>query len=152
MRKGIRWLLIFYDSLLYVMSSVFVIFIIGDYGKETEVLYALITIITGLICFLSLRIIMRTYIEEWRNAAARIYLRLLASDAIAFIIFVFISFFIPSSVTIVSIIAFFSFASLMSIAIRIIYQTIYQNRKSDSRIEKIALEILKDLTGVWFTD
>ena len=152
MRKGIRWLLIFYDSLLFVMSSVFIVFIIGDYKEETEVLYSLLTIITGLVCFLALRILTRIYTKEWRNASAEIYLTLIVSDVVSFVFFVLVSLFIPSTVTAVSKIAFFSIASLMSVAIRIIYQTIYQNRKSESRIEKVALEILKDLTGVRFTD
>lgn len=102
-------------------------------------------------CFIS-RIVFKVYEQIWRYAGPIEYIRLLVSDAIACVAFIIARTFLPHRITFVRAVALIMMDLLWCIAIRLIYQLVYQKRTSNNWMEKTALSLLRGLTGITFAD
>ena len=106
----------------------------------------------GFACVFIARIIFKIYEMIWRYAGPMEYIRLLISDAIACIVFIVGRTFLPHRITFVRAVSLIMMDLLLCIAIRLFYQLIYQKRTSSNRLEKMALGLLKGMTGTTFAD
>lgn len=152
MKHKLRWTLAFYDALFYVLSCIFILVIYPSSIDHLTSGSVITHIAIGFLCVFISRIIYKIYEQIWRYAGPKEYIRLLGSDALACIAFILARTFLPYRITFVRAVALIMMNLLWCIAMRLIYQLIYQRRTSDNWFEKIALKFLRGLTGTTFGD
>ncbi len=152
MQHKIRWTLVLYDILLYVLSAFFFLVIYPTSIHQLTPTLVVMHMAVGLVCIFLCRILAKVYEQIWRYAGPTEYLRLLVSDTIACAIFLVGWSVFPYGITFVRSISLFSLNLLGCIAVRLVYQWIYLKRASSNKIEKIALNVLRGLTGTSFAD
>ena len=150
MRQKPRWALAVYDGVVFLICALIILWI---YPSSIIPLTAAeiaihIAVIAG--CLFLSRMGMRVYEQIWRYAGPMEYMRLVVADAIACVAFLLIRFFIPHGITAMRTLSLFTVTLLSSIVIRYAYQWIYQHRSSTGPLERIALRLLKRVTGVSF--
>lgn len=152
MKHTFRWALAFYDLLIYLLSAIFIIFIYPRSLDNVTIGLAIAHIVLGFICLYVFRFITKVYEQIWRYAGPSEYMRLLCSDALACVVFLLFRTFLPHRISFVRGVSLFAVSLLGCIAIRMIYQWVYQRRASKTRFETIALKLLKAITGTSFAD
>lgn len=138
---NIRWMLVGYDLIVYVVAAVILLGIYRGMDKLTPVgMFQQISI--SLICIFGARFVGKIYGQVWRYGGIQCYIRLLFTDAIAFLAYLCIEILLP-----VQRITFARMLSLGCIAIiAIILIVIYRNRR-DSIINWIVILSLSLLTA-----
>ncbi len=152
MKQKSRWVLVFYDILIFLLSSVVILLVypsnvMDRLTLEMAGVYASVCFC----CLFLLRIFLKVYKQIWRYAGPSAYMTMLTSDGIATVIVVIIRDFLPYSTTIVRTVSLFTINLLFCLAIRLIYQWVYQNRATKSFLEKALLFLLKTTTGISFS-
>lgn len=152
MKHKFRWALVFYDLLLYFISSLFIVFVYPRSVDNVTVELAVVHILLSAICTIIFRFATKVYEQIWRYAGPSEYMRLLCADALSCVVFLILRLFLPRRITFVRGLALFAISLLGCIAMRFIYQWIYQQRISNTRIAKISQKLLRVLTGITFAD
>lgn len=150
--KKTRWMLVLYDTLIYLASCIFLLII---YPRSIDNISAGLTvahIILGFSCVLIARLALRVYDQIWRYASPKEYIQLIVADAIACLAFLILRDFFPHKITFVRAVALFMMNLLGCIVLRLFYQLAYQKRTSNSWLEKTALALILGLTGTSFGD
>ena len=152
MKRKIRWTLVLYDALFFIISCIIILVIYpASFDSLTPNLIFSYSFV-GFLCVFLTRFIFRIYEQIWRYAGPQEYIRLISSDAVACILFLLARVFFPQRITFVRSVSLIMLDLLGCIAFRLMYQMVYQKRTSDSWIEKTALKLLKGLTGTAFAD
>ncbi len=151
MKRKIRWELVTYDLLIYIFCAIMilVVYIGGSFDRLT-LENAKVFGLTSFACLFLMRFIFKVYQQIWRYAGPSTYLSMLVSDGLACASVLIIRTFFSFPTTIVRIIALFTVNLLFCIALRLLYQWVYQNRSSKHFMEKFFLFFLKMLTGTSF--
>lgn len=152
MKHKLRWTLAAYDALLYILSCIFILVIYPSSIDHLTSGLVVGHIIVGFLCVFTSRIVFKVYEQIWRYAGPIEYIRLLLSDAIACILFIVARNFFPHRITFVRAVSLIMMDLMACIAIRLIYQLVYQKRTSNNWAEKTALALLRGLTGTTFAD
>ena len=152
MKRLIRWRLVIFDLLIYAISALFVLVI---YPSNITILtpwqilgHAMI----GYAVIFAARMVLRVYEQIWRYAGPKEYIRLIIADALAAVAFLFLREMFSRTLTLVRGVSLFTLNLLACIMARQIYQGVYQNRGSGSRMENTALRMLKVLGGISFAE
>lgn len=151
-RHKIRWTLAAYDAFLFVLSCIFLLIIYPSSIDNLSVQLVFAHVVIGFTCVFLLRFVFKVYEQIWRYAGPKEYIRLLLSDGIACVAFVVARGFLPHKITFVRAVSLIMMNLLWCIAVRLVYQLIYQKRSSNNIVEKIALGLLRGLTGSAFAD
>ena len=151
-KRKTRWELVFFDTLVYLISALFILVIYPSTIVRLSLWQIALFALIGWACMIGARMLMHLYRRIWRYAGPYDYIALVIADGIACVVFLALRALIPGSITVVRAISLFSMNLLGCILIRHLYQWIYQRRIRDSRAERAALRVLKVLTGVDFTD
>lgn len=153
MKQKIRWKLLMFDILIYLVVCLVLLVL---YPNSMETFGARVIglhVGIGLACLCLERAIFKTYQQIWRYAGASEYCWLFIADLFACLEFIIISFlFLPKHVSMVRMILINAVTLLGCVAIRLIYQALYQKRASDRKIVKMMLLLLRFLTGASFGD
>ena len=152
MGRKIRWMLVLYDTLVYLTSCIFILIIYPSSIDRLNPALVAVHMVVGFLCVFTSRIFLKIYEQIWRYAGPSEYIRLLVSDAVACLLFLLIRKGFPRYTTFVRSVALFLLNLFGCIAIRQVYQLIYQKRGSGSFLEKAVLVILRLMTNVSFTD
>lgn len=152
MKHKFKWTLVFYDFLIFLISSILLVFIYPRSIDNVTAGLAIIHILFGAICIIVFRFVAKVYEQIWRYAGPSEYMRLLCADAAACVAFLILRSLLPHRISFARCIALFAISLLGCIAIRFIYQWIYQRRASNSKFEKILLKLLQAITGTVFAD
>ena len=151
-KRRLRWGLVFYDALIYLISSIFALVI---YPSRLDMLTPNLIIahaVLGFVCVFVSRAVFMVYTQIWRYAGPQEYIRLLAADSVAWLAFILTRRFLEHQITLVRATSMIMVSLLGCIAIRLVYQMIYQKRGSDNWVERAALTLLRILTGTEFSD
>ena len=152
MKRKIRWELLFFDSLVYLLSALLILVIYPSNITVLSPVEVIIYILAGWLSVMILRMVFRLYQRIWRYAGQSDYMSLIAADGIAAVIFLLARTFIPNTITIVRAVSLFTVNLLGCLVIRMLYQYVYQARARGTRFEKTLLFLLKYLTGTSFAD
>ncbi len=152
MKHRFRWTLVLYDLLIFIFSAVLILFIYPRSIDNVTAALAMMHILLGVVCTFAFRFFTKVYEQIWRYAGPSEYMRLLCADSMACLAFLLLRTLLPHRITFVRSIALFAVSLLGCIAIRFIYQWVYQRRASGSRIVIFALKLLKAFTGTTFAD
>ena len=101
----------------------------------------------GAVCIFVPRMLFGIYRRIWRYASASDYLTLVVSDAIGGVVFILARYSVPAMITFVRAVSVICLNLLGAICMRLIYQVVYLERNSDSRIEGLLVRIVNVLTG-----
>ena len=150
MKRKIRWELLFFDSLVYLLSALLILVIYPSSIHKLTAFESIIHGLAGWICITIARMCFHIYQRIWRYAGQVDYIALMTADGIATVAYLLIRAFVPESITFVRALSLFTINLLGCIVIRMIYQHIYQARAKETGLEKALLTLLKVLTGTSF--
>lgn len=88
-KSNTRWPLVVYDVIVYIIASILLLWIYGGNGNLTNAGSLQLSIL-GFICIFICRMIGNIYGQIWRYGGIQGYIRLIFSDAIAFILLIFL--------------------------------------------------------------
>lgn len=152
MKRTIRWELLFFDTLVFLISGLIILVFYPSAITVLSPLEVCVYMVVGWSLVTASRMLMHLYQRIWRYAGQEDYLALISADAIATVAFLLIRAFIPNTITIMRALALFTSNLLGCIVIRLIYQYIYKSRSKGTKLEKISLRLLKICTGATFAD
>ena len=127
-----RWILRFYDLVIFLLSALFILVIYPSHIDRLTFGQAAAYAGVGLLCVFIARLILKVYDQIWRYAGPKEYIGLILADGMACLTFVLIRVFFPHVITFVRAVSLFTLNLLACIARRLFYQWIYQNRSSRS--------------------
>ena len=152
MKRKLRWMLLVYDSIVYLACAVLILIIYPRTADNLTPALVVIHMILAYICVMVSRIALRIYEQIWRYAGPGEYIKLLISDWLACLVFLLLRRLFQYYPTFVRAISLFMSSLLGCVALRLVYQWIYQKRSSSSWIEKTALALLRTFTRTSFAD
>lgn len=86
-KSNTRWPLVVYDVIVYIIASILLLWIYGGNGNLTNAGSFQLSIL-GFVCIFICRMIGNIYGQIWRYGGIQGYIRLIFSDAIAFILLI----------------------------------------------------------------
>lgn len=86
-KSNTRWSLVVYDVIVYIIASILLLWIYGGNGNLTNAGSFQLSIL-GFVCIFICRMIGNIYGQIWRYGGIQGYIRLIFSDAIAFILLI----------------------------------------------------------------
>ena len=145
-----KWMLVLMDSLCYLAAALLVFVVYPSSINHLNVTDVLLNLALGYVCVMLPRLLMKIYHFIWRYAGSGEYIQLILADAVGTLAFLLTRSLLPKTVTFMRVMSLICLNLLGAIMTRLVYQYIYQMRGSHGRIERIALKLLKWLTGVSF--
>ncbi len=145
----VRWLLVFYDFLIYA-GVIFLLLglhpSIDDPLAGTEIL---VHGLLGAVCIFAARFLGRVYGQIWRYGGARAYIRLLLTDVAGGIVYIFAELLLPiTHVSFVQRLSIVCMNLLGALAARLLYYFAYQYASRDPNENNLVRQLLLLLGGV----
>lgn len=147
-KSNTRWSLVVYDVIVYIIASILLLWIYGGNGNLTNTGSLQISVL-GFVCIFICRLIGNIYGQIWRYGGVQGYIRLIFSDAIAFILFVIVQATLP-----IERISFDRALSLVcvnllgAISIRMIYRYAYLYSNNETSKAKFLSKLLYRFSGL----
>lgn len=147
-KSNTRWPLVVYDVIVYIIASILLLWIYGGNGNLTNTGSLQLSII-GFVCIFICRMIGNIYGQIWRYGGIQGYIRLIFSDAIAFILFIILQATLP-----IERISFDRALSLVcvdllgAISIRMIYRYAYLYSNNETSKGKFLSKLLYRFSGL----
>lgn len=147
-RTGIRWALVLYDSIITIgIEILFLLF----YGGTKINLMSLITHgVVELFAIIGVRFAFNIYRTIWRYGGIQNYMKMMISDGVAFIIYLFFCrFIIPvDRISVVTMVAMSSMILLGSLVIRMTYRYAFKCGNKDTPFGRFLLWMLSTFGGI----
>ena len=141
----VRWTLVFYDSIIFAAINLLLLIL---YDPLAASVWAVHTILLFCAVFIS-RLLGRVYEQIWRYGGIQCYIRLLLTDAAAFILYSMISFAIPvERLSFVRALAFVCMNLLGALAIRMVYRYAYKCGNHETPFGRFLGFLLKLFSGL----
>lgn len=147
-KSNTRWPLVVYDVIVYIIASILLLWIYGGNGNLTNAGSLQLSII-GFVCIFICRMIGNIYGQIWRYGGIQGYIRLIFSDAIAFILL-----FILQATLSIERMSFDRALSLVcvnllgAISIRMIYRYAYLYSNNETSKGKFLSKLLYRFSGL----
>lgn len=147
-KSNTRWPLVVYDVIVYIIASILLLWIYGGNGNLTNAGSLQLSIL-GFVCIFICRMIGNIYGQIWRYGGIQGYIRLIFSDAIAFILFIILQATLP-----IERISFDRALSLVcvdllgAISIRMIYRYAYLYSNNETSKGKFLSKLLYRFSGL----
>lgn len=148
-KRNIRWTLVLYDMIIYLVVAVLLLVL---YGGNDKLLTPTVVqqMILSVLCIFAARLIGNIYGQVWRYGGIQCYIRLLFTDAIAFWVYVLLELILPvNKITFARMLALFCMNVLGALALRMMYRYALQMRQSGNIAREISCET--SLHGIWCT-
>lgn len=142
-----RWLLAFYDLVIFLMADVLLLVLYRD-SESLRLTDILIQGITAVACIFLMRRLWKVYSQVWRYGGIQSYIRLLASDGCAFLLFYLVESFLPvNHISFVRALCISCLSLLGSLSIRMVYRYGYKCYSRDSRLGRFLNILFKVFAG-----
>ena len=147
-KSNTRWPLVVYDVIVYIIASILLLWIYGGNGNLTNAGSLQLSIL-GFVCIFICRMIGNIYGQIWRYGGIQGYMRLIFSDAIAFILLI-----ILQATLSIERMSFDRALSLVcvnllgAISIRMIYRYAYQYSNNETSKGKFLSKLLYRFSGL----
>ncbi len=152
MNRSIRWELIIFDSIVFLISALLIFVFYPSAISQLSGSQIVIYIFIGWLCVTGSRLCFHIYGKIWRYAGSMDYISLILADLIATVVIIILRELIIKEITFMRAFSLVALNLLGCIMIRLVYQTIYLSRAKSSSLEKTALRFLKIFTGTTFAD
>lgn len=155
-RKSFRFLMLFYDSLLYLFCWIAVLIMHPSSVEALPFLTSLFYFVIGFVSFFGIRFVFRCYRLIWRYGSIRVISREFFSDLLAFAVLFLSGMFFSKSLFIfeISMVTLASFGAIyvvISLAARILYTNLYHFAEKDSFLSRILRRVFEKMLLVDFS-
>ena len=147
-KSNTRWPLVVYDVIVYIIASILLLWIYGANGNLTNTGSLQLSII-GFVCIFICRMIGNIYGQIWRYGGIQGYIRLIFSDAIAFILLIILQATLPiERITFDRALSLVCVNLLGAISIRMIYRYAYLYSNNETSKGKFLSKLLYRFSGL----
>ena len=147
-KSNTRWSLVVYDVIVYIIASILLLWIYGGNGDLTNAGSLQLSIL-GFICIFICRIIGNIYGQIWRYGGIQGYIRLIFSDAIAFILLIILQTTLQvERITFERALSLVCVNLLGAISIRMIYRYAYLYSNNETSKGKFLSKLLYRFSGL----
>lgn len=147
-KSNTRWPLVVYDVIVYIIASILLLWIYGGNGNLTNAGSLQLSIL-GFVCIFICRMIGNIYGQIWRYGGIQGYIRLIFSDAIAFILLIILQTTLPvERITFDRALSLFCVNLLGAISIRMIYRYAYLYSNNETSKGKFLSKLLYRFSGL----
>ena len=148
----VRWALIVYDLIIYGFVALLLLIMYGGNDKLSMSGAAKQTIL-ACVCIFLCRTFGNIYGQVWRYGGIQCYIRLLLTDAAAFIIYLILTMVLPiEKITFARKLSLISVDCLGALALRMVYRYAYKCGSNETLLGRILVRLLYFFTGVEATD
>ena len=147
-KKNVRWPLIIYDLAVFIIASMILLVIYRGMEKLSVSGIVEQMILAG-ICVFSARLIGNIYGQVWRYGGIQCYIRLLATDSIAFLAYFCLELLLPiPKVTFARMLSLISMNLLGALVMRMMYRYAYKCGNQENLRGKILAKLLYMVSGL----
>ena len=147
-KKNVRWPLIIYDLAVFIIASMILLVIYRGMEKLSVSGIVEQMILAG-VCVFSARLIGNIYGQVWRYGGIQCYIRLLATDSIAFLVYFCLELLLPiPKVTFARMLSLISMNLLGALAMRMMYRYAYKCGNQENLRGKILAKLLYMVSGL----
>lgn len=147
-KKNVRWPLIIYDLAVFIIASMILLDIYRGMEKLSVSGIVEQMILAG-VCVFSARLIGNIYGQVWRYGGIQCYIRLLATDSIAFFAYFCLELLLPiPKVTFARMLSLISMNLLGALAMRMMYRYAYKCGNQENLRGKILAKLLYMVSGL----
>lgn len=147
-KKNVRWPLILYDLAVFIIASMILLVIYRGMEKLSVSGIVEQMILAG-VCVFSARMIGNIYGQVWRYGGIQCYIRLLATDSIAFLAYFCLELLLPiPKVTFARMLSLISMNLLGALAMRMMYRYAYKCGNQENLRGKILAKLLYMVSGL----
>ena len=141
-RTGIRWALVFYDSIITI--GIEILFLLFYGGSKLDLMSFITHGVVELFAIIGVRFAFNIYRTIWRYGGIQNYMKMMISDGVAFIIYLlFCRFIIPvDRIPVVTMVAMSSMILLGSLVIRMTYRYAFKCGNKDTPFGRFLLWML----------
>lgn len=144
----VRWMLVLYDLVIYAMVAFVLLLCYSGVDKLSGVGMIQQTALAALCIFVA-RLIGNVYGQVWRYGGIQCYIRLLVTDAIAFLVYLSMELLLPiEKITFARILSLSSVNLLGALGIRMLYRYAYKCGNKDTMVGKLLSAMLQVLSGL----
>ncbi len=152
-RKTIRWMMVFYDTLVFLVCwlAVFVLHPSAKtpFPQDTVLLY----LVSGYVLFFGFRFALKSYKQIWRYGYMQAFTREIISGVLASVLLVLLGEFVGrryeiAEVPVTSIVAFAGVYVLISVVMRLLYSNVYYYIQRDTKVSRTVKNVFETLTFV----
>ena len=147
-RTGIRWALVFYDSIITI--GIEILFLLFYGGSKLDLMSFITHGVVELFAIIGVRFAFNIYRTIWRYGGIQNYMKMMFSDGVAFIIYLlFCRFIIPvDRIPVVTMVAMSSMILLGSLVIRMTYRYAFKCGNKDTPFGRFLLWMLSTFGGI----
>ena len=147
-KSNTRWPLVVYDVIVYIIASILLLWIYGENGNLTNAGSLQLSIL-GFVCIFICRLIGKIYGQIWRYGGIQGYIRLIFSDAIAFILLIILQATLPiERMSFDRALSLVCVNLLGAISIRMIYRYAYLYSNNETSKGKFLSKLLYRFSGL----
>lgn len=147
-KSNTRWPLVVYDVIVYIIASILLLWIYGGNGNLTNAGSLQLSIL-GFVCIFICRMIGNIYGQIWRYGGIQGYIRLIFSDAIAFILLIILQATLQvERITFDRALSLVCVNLLGAISIRMIYRYAYLYSNNETSKGKFLSKLLYSFSGL----
>ena len=147
-KSNTRWPLVVYDVIVYIIASILLLWIYGGNGNLTNAGSLQLSII-GFVCIFICRMIGNIYRQIWRYGGIQGYIRLIFTDAIAFILLIILQATLPiERMSFDRALSLVCVNLLGAISIRMIYRYAYLYSNNETSKGKFLSKLLYRFSGL----
>jgi len=142
------WTLLLYDAILLLAVELMILGVYPSSAEKLTVSMFAVHAILYFLCVYPCRCVCSVYRQVWRYGDASAYIRLLASDALAGLLYFILQSLLPiQKIIFIKVFAISGFNLLVSLGIRLFYQFLYEKAKSQKNFSHFAWKIIELLSG-----
>lgn len=147
-KSNTRWPLVVYDVIVYIIASILLLWIYGGNGNLTNAGSLQLSILC-FVCIFICRLIGKIYGQIWRYGGIQGYIRLIFSDALAFILLIILQATLPiERITFDRALSLVCVNLLGAISIRMIYRYAYLYSNNETSKGKFLSKLLYSFSGL----
>jgi len=141
--------LLLYDVLALLLVDLLVLVVYPSSVTPLAAKHILWQMAVGAACIFACRLLFRVYGQIWRYGGTRAYMQLMLSDAVAGLLYYGVNRFLPiPGVTFIRTLSIVALNLLCCIAMRMVYQYLYQYASQNSRFWGIMRRVVRIFTGL----
>ena len=145
---NIRWMLVVYDLIVYVIVAIILLVLYGGMDK-LSLDGVLQQVGLSVLCIFTARFLGKVYKQVWRYGGIQGYIRLLCTDAIAFVVYLCLELLLPvQKITFARLLSLVSLNLLGALALRMMYRYAYKCGNHETTRGKLLAVLLHMFSGI----
>lgn len=147
-KRNIRWTLVLYDMPVFALAAVL---LLGLYGGNDKLTYSGMVqqAALALICIFTSRLIGNVYGQIWRYGGIQCYIRLLCTDAVAFLFYMCLEMLLPvEKITFARMLCLACLNLLGALTLRMAYRYAYKCGNQETAFGRFLPWVLYTVSGV----